>query len=394
MVLNNLWKEFLIGVLGTAIGVGLSFFVNGIHENKAKEKAQRLTAIMVIHDMDNTIDILKKLKKNEEEGIAVTQFVQSRQSCLETVSYDSLILAVNYLISQDDDFRFDVSKEKIFNSDLDTWQNLSNTKFIDNVQSFFFQRQEMQAVLNKPDIFREPIPREEYLQIVRPLGWVTQEQYADAIRPFLKKKFADARVSFFINVSNDRIRILNEFINNWTTLNDENKFLMGITDSELDDYINSISNVGITLSRRRLLGKWKCTMEDDNSLEYDFHGDNSFDYRMNYSTLSHGLYFSGTLKFSVSYGGSWALQGDSLILYPNYELSEFDLDTSGLVADENKQDSLDVWAKNYQEKALEFYRTRPENEQRIAGKARLDSSHDKMEWSSPDGIVRYLKRIR
>ncbi len=46
-------------VLGTAIGVALTFIVNGAVARHNKEQAQRLTAIMVIHDIDNSVKIVK-----------------------------------------------------------------------------------------------------------------------------------------------------------------------------------------------------------------------------------------------------------------------------------------------------------------------------------------------
>ena len=49
------WMQFLISVIGTAIGVGLTFAVSNRLENRKKEQAQRLTAMMVIHDIDESM---------------------------------------------------------------------------------------------------------------------------------------------------------------------------------------------------------------------------------------------------------------------------------------------------------------------------------------------------
>ena len=59
-------KSFLVSVLGTAIGVALTFSLNELRSEKQKDQAQRMTAIMVIHDIDDTIDDLKKLKDSEQ----------------------------------------------------------------------------------------------------------------------------------------------------------------------------------------------------------------------------------------------------------------------------------------------------------------------------------------
>ncbi len=65
------WQQFFITVIGTAIGVALTFVVSGILERRNKAQAQRLTAIMVIHDIDNTVNIFQSWKDNEEKGNAM-----------------------------------------------------------------------------------------------------------------------------------------------------------------------------------------------------------------------------------------------------------------------------------------------------------------------------------
>ena len=60
------WMQFLISVVGTAIGVGLTFAGSKMVENNKKEELQRMMAIMVIHDIDESINSLKTLKENME----------------------------------------------------------------------------------------------------------------------------------------------------------------------------------------------------------------------------------------------------------------------------------------------------------------------------------------
>ena len=383
------WKQFLVGVLGTAIGVGLTFFVSGLREKRDKEHAQRLTAIMVIHDIDNTIDLLKSLKESEDKSIKIIEFVQKKQDNLDAVPFDTLMHALNALSTSERDFHFDTSKEQIFNSDLDTWQNLGSMKFLDNVQNFFHQRRLLQEILNQPDFFREPVSRDDYLGLVRGLGWVSRDEYAKVIRPFLKEKYRDPKVVYFINLSSERIRVLNSYINAWNNLNEENKFVMGLTDRELEEYVNSINNNGHSLSSAQLLGKWEFPLEDDNSFEYDFNRDNTVFLLMNYSTPSHGPEWSGQLKYTVSYTGTWSLQSDSLKMDFDYASMELQLDASGL--ETTNQDSLDAYINRYRKEAAKFYGEKPEDDKPQYYKARLDSTHDKMEWTDEEGSI-YLKR--
>ena len=250
---------------------------------------------MVIHDIDNSIDVLKNLK------------------------------------------------EKIFNSDLDTWQNLGNMAFLDNVQSFYHDRQELQDALNQSTMWQRPIPDEEFMQFIMGTGWVTAEEFAAALLPFLKEKLHETKVAYYINVSSSRLNSMTQVIDYWTGLNDENKFLMGITDQELEEYVSNINKKGVSLTRSKLLGRWVLA-EGDRTKKYDFHGDYGYDFSMDYSSaFIKTQFFSGKLKWSMSYRGKWAFQGDSLVLTPDYNTADVTVDPNGLVPEENMQDSLDAW---------------------------------------------------
>lgn len=203
---NNWGMQFLISVLGTAIGVGLTFAVNNRMENRKKEQAQRLTAMMVIHDIDETIDQVKKMKEDMESGYDKTMYVMEHLDQMDSVPDDTIYKAVEYLLLRDRDFRFDMSKEKIFHSSPDTWQNLGSMKFIDNVQSFYFDRQSFQESMNKSDIWREPVPMNEYEKIQVPSDdLLTVDQYVKhyntLIREFLKEKLGDKQVQQYITPS-------------------------------------------------------------------------------------------------------------------------------------------------------------------------------------------------
>ncbi len=72
----SLWKQLLVSIIGTAIGVGLTFAVNNWMDNRKKEEAQRLMAIMVIHDIDESINTLKTLKEQMETMYNATLYVR------------------------------------------------------------------------------------------------------------------------------------------------------------------------------------------------------------------------------------------------------------------------------------------------------------------------------
>ena len=334
------WRQFLVSVLGTSIGVALTFLVNGLMERRNQQQAQRLTAIMVIHDIDNTIEILKSWKEREEEGQKLYAYVMDHKDQKESLPADTLSSVLNLLVRSNSVDHFDTSKEQIFNSDVDVWQNLGNMKFIDNVQDIFYERQRLLDIASTEEWFLEPIPSEEYMAIIMGTGWVTEEGFNAARWAFLKEKLQEKRVAYFINVAFSRVSYLSDYIDKFTRLNDENKFIMGITDKELDDYVNSLSNQGIALSRADLPGRWLFAKKEQR-LNYDFHADNSFTItNVLASEFTKTRYWSGIIKAQLTYGGNWAIQGDSLILNYDFDTVDIQMDSSGIEVQENMKDTL------------------------------------------------------
>lgn len=388
------WQQFFITVIGTAIGVALTFVVSGILERRNKAQAQRLTAIMVIHDIDNTVNIFQSWKDNEEKGKALLVYALEHKDQKEAIPSDTLMNVLNLLVRSKTEYHFDTSKEQIFNSDADTWQNLENMKFIDNVQEFFYERQRFLEIANNAEWFREPIPDEEFMQVIMNSGWVTEEEYFTELWAFLRDKLQDKRVAYYINVSHARVEALTQYIDKFTLLNEENKFIMGITDQELEDYVNSLHNNGIALTKGDLPGRWLFASRDQN-MEYTFHSDNTYTYsNAKNSSYVKTPYWSGVYTVKVTYKGIWALQRDSLVLTPDYASSDVQLDPSGIVVEKDGEKNLADWLNQYQETTLNYFREEDDKEYQYAVKARLDSSRDKMEWTEADGTVRYMKRKR
>ena len=386
------WERFLITVIGTAIGVALTFIVNGSVARRNKAQAQRLTAIMVIHDIDNSVEIMKNIKAEEERNGELLRSALKQRDHLEGMPYDTLASVLGVLVDSGSDFSFDTSKEKIFNSDLDTWQNLGNMAFLDNVQTFYHYRKGAQDVINESTVWERPIPNEEYMQLIMDSGWVTEEEFAAIIQPFMEEKLHENRVVYYINVSSSRLDYLTQLIDYWTGLNDENKFLMGLTDQELEDYVNNINKKGVPLTKSKLLGHWVLTIGEQTN-EYDFHGDHRYDFSVDYaSSFRQMRFFAGRLKMTISYSGEWAFQGDSLVLTPDYNTADMTVDPSGMVPEENMQDSLDAWVNRYREQSIERIKVMADKGEKRTVKASMDSSNDKMEWTESDGVVRYLKR--
>ena len=60
-------KELLLSFIGTTLSIVLTFGTAHFVEQKQNREAGRQTAMMVIHDIENTADLFTSWEKEEEE---------------------------------------------------------------------------------------------------------------------------------------------------------------------------------------------------------------------------------------------------------------------------------------------------------------------------------------
>ena len=205
------------------------------------------------------------------------------------------------------------------------------------------------------------------------------KQYNTLIREFLKEKLEDNQVQHYITYSAWRMTQLNEIINEWTYKNNENKFLMSITDEELEDYVNSISQNGIALTEKSLTGTWFNSSTDDYETEYEFNRDHVYTMR-NTSAITVNLpFYYGKMKFIITENGTWGLEGDSLTQTIDTTSINVEIDVGDIALTPEKQVMLDQWTEEYKAEVLSYLLEEAKNNSPKAWYACLDASHDKME---------------
>lgn len=391
---NSWWAPLIISIIGTAIGVGLTFAVSNWMDNRKKEEAQRLMAIMVIHDIDESINTLKTLKENMENEYNAALYVREHLDQLDSVPNDTLDMALYFIIETEEEFRFDNSKEKIFHSSPDTWQNLGYMKFIDNVQYCYYSRQEFQDVYNKSSFWQKPVSMNEAERLKVDNSNLSLdeyfEQYRAIEREFIKEKFKEESVSYFISATPSKLGVIKDYIKYWSRVNDENKFLMSITDDELENYVNSINTNGIAVTEKGLIGTWSSSSSMDEINQFEFLKDHTYSFVHNITTTANINFSQGKLTSIYKEIGTWELEGDSLITIP--DSVDLEVDASKMTVQPEKQEMLDRWVQNYKEKYLSASKKNiKEGGARRAWHARLDASRDKMELKVGESTV-YYKR--
>ena len=134
---DNLWKNLLFTFLGTTLSILLTFGTSQwLSQQKQKEERQ-LTALMVMGSIEK---FAQNLEKNADElawhDTLATYLLNIPIDSLDNPQYDSigkylsLLLAFNTL-------SHDRSAESIFSNSIETWKNLGNFSFIENVGHCF-----------------------------------------------------------------------------------------------------------------------------------------------------------------------------------------------------------------------------------------------------------------
>ena len=389
---DSWWTRLLISILGTAIGVGLTFTVNNWRDQHKKAQAQRLMAIMVIHDIDESVNSLKTLKEEMEKEYNAAVYVREHLNQLDSVRYDTLLLTIMFFAGNEEDFRFDNSKEKIFHSSPETWQNLGSMKFIDNVQSCYYSRQAFQDMYNKSPHWQRPLSTEVYEELSSNTNGLSLEeamdQYCANMRKLLKEKLYDGHVNYYIEYTSKKLGYIASLINYWTQVNEENKFLMSITDEELENYVNNINTNGIAVTEKSLTGPWTSSPTDDDLIQFEFRKDHTYSYEYTITSPANINFSQGKLKGIYKEFGTWELKGDSLIANP--DSVDFEVDASKMTVQPERQEMLDNWVHSYQEEYLKYCQ-KAIKEGPKTWNARLDASRDKLELKDSKGTS-YFKR--
>lgn len=129
--LNIWWKNFLTGVLATAVGVGLTFGVNNCVGHYKQKQAQRQAAMMAIYDIDEIIRQFIEDQQRDDAFFKVAMYMYTHQNELETVAMDSLWMAAEYLVHYTTSMPkwADDSSEKVFTSSMDVLHDLGDITF-------------------------------------------------------------------------------------------------------------------------------------------------------------------------------------------------------------------------------------------------------------------------
>ena len=334
------WKGFLTSILGTTISILLTFGTTALVNSKKKENAQRLTAMMIIQDIDNSIETLRNIIEEEENCYNAAQYALSHIDSIATMPSDTLEMVVEYImpgmsISMSNEF--DDSKERIFHSSQDSWNNLNDVAFIDNMEEFYKTRRMIQGVLKTGEdmyLWLKPISKEEAIHAFQDGCFDSLEEAGRYVESKLKEK----RVRRYIEYYFQRKQGLQALLEGWSSINEENKFLMNITEEDLKAFEESTIKKSHTAKEKDIIGSWIDSVVVEHTQEYDFRKDHTFTKRIS-RQIAIPLY-SGKIVRIVSLEGTWTIEGDSIIIVNDSSTCQLSVDDSHISYPEEMRDSV------------------------------------------------------
>ena len=383
----NWAKELLMTFIGATLSIILTFGTAHILDKKQQREDGSQTAMMVIHDMENTAEIFQSYATMEEQYFNIAQSVRTNKDNGQ-VNSDSLLALVSYLIvSSGESYTFDDSGERVFLSSQEVWKTIDNPSFIDAVQEFFQSRRQIYNALNSDRFFAKPISNDEYFQLV--LENPDPQGLDTAFWVNVTKKYIERpEVSIFIDYSFVRRRYFNEYADNFRSMANRCKFMMGITDEELMRYVQNKSRIGKPLKDQKLIGKWQAQTADDLYVEKEFRKDHTSRTHMRqYMSYS---YYTGQIVLDCTLYGTWDIQGDSLI---TTQLSDYtyDFDKSNIHYQPKYEETINTLLETWKQSVIVSLENMTKGEQRKSVFASIDPSGNKIELRESEGVI-YLTR--
>ena len=174
-------KNFLLTLLATTFSIILTFGTSAIIDRRHKAAAKKEMVMMILYDFDKTIEQVQKAESAIHQAKEVEVEVARHPEY-----YDSLRFYIMPAVTVTSE-EFSETTEKIFSSNIETFNTLGNVNFVHEVSSFYNQRRSYQQQVL--DEMRKEVLESEYAQSIEsfldidfPLYYYTSYAYLKSIQ--------------------------------------------------------------------------------------------------------------------------------------------------------------------------------------------------------------------
>ena len=383
---SGVFREITLTTIATTISIVLTFGTAHFIEARQKKADGRQTAMMVIHDMENSIKTFRDMAKEEEKFRDMIQGVMQHKEEIDSLDYETawkIFIHISTVTDEQKLYNLDESSERVFLSSQDSWKNIDNAAFIDVVQEFYTYRHEVYDYMNASIQWKKPVSNNVLYQ-----HQLNHEDGSSDIYQLLKETLPTKEVLYYLNYSNGRQTQLNQFADQIQHFSDVCKFNMGITDEELEEYVKSTKRTGRDVKEGELIGRWIEVSTDEQTNIIEFFKDHTYTQTV-ISHISHPM-FIGRLDLKHTAKGTWQLRDDTLrtVLQPQ---SKFEMDNSQVNPKRGYEQDVTDLVERYRKSGLEYEKSSGKGEVRHRSYvATICTSGNKIElkWTEPgdDGI--------
>ena len=142
-------KNFLLTLLATTFSIILTFGTSAIIDRRHKEAAKKEMVMMIIYDFDKTIEqvqyadsVFRQAFKAQQDAILHPEHFNSH--------YSTFMASVQLIYTE-----FSETTEKVFSSNIETFNTLGNVNFVHEVSAFYNLRRFYQE--NVMDEFKNEV---------------------------------------------------------------------------------------------------------------------------------------------------------------------------------------------------------------------------------------------
>ena len=223
---KKFWKNLLRTVLGTSISIILTFGTTAIIQQHRKAKDRKMTAMMV---MGNIESFAQQLDQNADymkwNDTLATYLLAIPQDSLDHMDFQMLLFGVNN-VTAFQNLSHDKTTESIFSNSIDTWKNLGNFEFIENVGNCFAAMNSMEEIYNE---FYNTSDRIRQRMLQDPDAYPGNTIVSKVLRD---KEYRDLLTH--IHIQAEYYHYLAAYLR-WE--NSKNMELMGVTEEEVKNFI-------------------------------------------------------------------------------------------------------------------------------------------------------------
>ena len=221
-------KQVLMIILSTTISLSLTLTAIALVEQHHRAKDRRLTALMVMSNIEAFAQQMDSVFVQTAEADSAIAWLTSKPlSVLEQMPNEKLIELL-HKAHYKQEFNYDRSAEKIFSNSIDTWKNMGNFQFIDNVGLCFSKMEFWSKILN------------DYIaEMNADMQNVTNhpDQYPGSTLSV--KKLRDTKVRTMLRRLHNYRRWLHDCSEELRYLNRKNMAAIGISEEQLTDFIEN-----------------------------------------------------------------------------------------------------------------------------------------------------------